>query len=174
MTDLRYPIGKFQPPTAYTPEQRAQAIDDLRTAAAQLRRAVAGLDATQLQTPYREGGWTVAQVVHHLADSHINAFMRFRMALTVDNPTIVGYNEALWARLADASSTDLEASLDLFEAVHRRLVPLLRTLTAEDLARTYVHPERGPSTLDRALALYAWHGRHHVAHITSLRERMSW
>jgi len=174
MSDLRYPIGRFAPPAEYSSELRARFIDDIAALPAQLRGAVQSLNSAQMQTPYREGGWTVAQVVHHLPDSHVNAYVRLRLALTEDSPTIKPYNEGFWAELIDATSPDVAASLALIEGLHQRWTVLLRSLRAEDLSRTFIHPQQGAVPLDRQLALYAWHGRHHVAHITALRERMGW
>ncbi|HYM13065.1 MAG TPA: bacillithiol transferase BstA [Bryobacterales bacterium] len=174
MTDLRYPIGRFQFPDAVTQDQRGQFIDDIEAAPALLRAAVAGLSPEQLDTPYRPGGWTVRQVVHHVPDSHMNSYMRFRLALTENEPAIKPYDEKRWAELADARTAPLEPSLALLESLHRRWVLLLRSFQPADFARAFRHPELGLVTLERNLALYAWHGRHHVAHITSLRERMGW
>jgi hypothetical protein len=174
MSDLRYPIGKFQPPDVYTSALRVASIQEIAAAPAALRRAAEGLNTEQLSTPYRDGGWTVAQVVHHLPDSHMNAYIRFKLALTEIEPTIKPYNESLWASAPDGATTDVGASLDLFDALHRRLGTVLGGLVETDYARTFRHPERGIQTLDRSLALYAWHGRHHVAHITALRARMGW
>lgn len=139
-----------------------------------LRAAVEGLSAAQLDTPYRDGGWTVRQLVHHLADSHMNSYVRFRLALTEDWPTIKPYDEKLWAQLSDASTAPVETSLELLTALHERWVLLLRSLTAEQWQRGYVHPDNSRQTLAEAAALYAWHSRHHVAHITELRKRSGW
>ena len=174
MSDLRYPIGPFTPPPAYTPELRRQGIDELAAVPGRLHAAVDGLSEGYLGHPYREGGWTVAQVVHHVADSHINAYVRFKLAVTEDNPPVKAYNEAWWAELADASAADVAVSLALLDALHLRWVTFLRSLDAEQFSRTYQHSTMGPVTLDHALALYAWHGRHHTAHITALRVRMGW
>ncbi len=175
MSDLRYPIGRFSPPSDYTPALRQQLVRALEEAPAQLRQAVKGLTREQLETPYREGGWTVAQVVHHLPDSHLHAYIRVKFALTEDNPTIKPYDESTWARLPDASSADsIEQSLQLLDSLHFRFVEMWRGLDAAQWARPYQHPDRGPMTLDRTLALYAWHGPHHIAHISGLRERMGW
>jgi uncharacterized damage-inducible protein DinB len=175
MEDMRYPIGRFSPPAAYTPEIRKALIDQLAAAPAELRSAVKGLTRDQRMTPYRDGGWTVAQVVHHLPDSHLHSFARIKFALTEDNPTIKPYNEATWAALPDGSDPDtIELSLKMLEGLHGRYVHMLQSLDDAAWGRPYQHPERGPMTLDRTLALYAWHGRHHIAHITALRERMSW
>ncbi len=175
MPDLRYPIGRFQQQTVLTPAERTQAIRRLVETPAQLRAAVHGLSKEQLDTPYRDGGWTVREVVHHVPDSHLNAYCRMKLALTEDAPTIKPYDEALWAKLAD-SHGPVEGSLDLLEALHDRWVRLITSLAPADFARTFIHPEYpdAPRTLDWLLALYAWHGPHHVAHITSLRDRMGW
>ena len=172
--DLQYPVGKFKLGGAITDEQRKQLIDQIHQAPAQLRQAVAGLAREQIDTPYRPGGWTVRQVVHHLADSHMNAYIRFRLALTEDEPTIKPYDQERWAALEDARTAPTELSLSLLESLHRRFVLLARSLGAEDFARTFRHPEMGVVTLDKLLGMYAWHGRHHIAHITSLRDRMGW
>ena len=174
MTDPRYPIGAFAPPPAFTPERRREYIDQIAAVPARLRAAVDGLTGGYLDHPYRDDGWTVAQVVHHVADSHINAYVRFKLAVTEDNPPVKAYNEALWAGLADASATNVRGSLDLLASLHGRWVSFLRSLDAEQFSRTYNHSAMGPVTLDHALALYAWHGCHHTAHITALRERMGW
>jgi uncharacterized damage-inducible protein DinB len=174
MSDPRFPIGKFTPPAVMTDELRAECVGQIAAAPAAVRAAIRGLTPVQLETPYREGGWTVAQVVHHLPDSHMNAYIRFKLALTEDSPTIKPYKEDLWARLPDGSAADVAVSLDLLEALHRRWVASLARFGSDEGRRTMVHPERGPQTLDRTLALYAWHGRHHTAHITALRERMGW
>ena len=172
--DLSYPIGKFEYARTSTPEERAQHIADIEQCPARLRDAIRGLNEQQLQTPYRLGGWTVRQVVHHVPESHMNAYVRFKLALTEDNPTVKPYNEKLWSETADVAATPLEVSLALLENLHRRWVILLRSLTSSDLARPMVHPELGPVKLDRYLAMYAWHSKHHVAHITSLRQRNGW
>jgi uncharacterized damage-inducible protein DinB len=174
-TDPRYPIGKLQPPADFTPDTRRAMIAQIAEAPERLRDALRDLGPEQLRTPYRPGGWTVAQVVHHLADSHMNAYVRFKLALTEGTPTIKPYKEERWAELADASSTEIEPSIRLIEGLHARWVAMLRTLTLEDWARTFLHPEQGREvSLDRNLAIYSWHGRHHVAHITELRRRMGW
>lgn len=176
MTDLRYPIGKFARPTkALTPAERKTAIEAIAKAPAALRVAVSGLTDAQLDTPYRMGGWTVRQVVHHVPDSHMNAYARFKLALTEETPTIKPYDEARWAELDDAKSKLVEQSLTLLEALHDRWVFLLERMQPSDFARKLNHPEwEAPLSLDVMLALYAWHGRHHVAHITGLRERSGW
>ena len=172
--DLQYPVGKFKWEGVITDEQRQQLIDQIEQAPAQLRKALAGLTEEQVDTPYRPGGWTVRQVVHHLPDAHMNAYVRFRLALTEDEPTIKPYDQERWATLKDARTAPAELSLSLLESLHRRFVLLLRSLRAEDFARTFLHPEMGVVTLDKYLGMYAWHGRHHIAHVTSLRDRMGW
>lgn len=174
MNDPRYPIGKFEAPLAYDPGVRATLIQQIEEAPERLRKAVDGLSEAQLDHPYREGGWTVRQVVHHLPDSHLNSYIRFKLAVTEDQPTIKPYDEVQWARLQDATSADVEVSLGLLEALHRRWVLFLRSLGEAQLSRTFRHPELGTISLNQNLALYAWHGRHHVAHITALRDRMGW
>ena len=174
MEDLRYPIGKFSYDKESTPQKRSAWMADIAELPAALRKAVSGLSAAQLDTPYREGGWTVRQVVHHFADSHMNAFIRFKLALTEDTPQIKPYNEKAWATLADGLGPDIEPSLMLLQGLHARWSVLLSSLTAEQLDRPFLHPENGPQKLDRALQTYAWHSRHHVAHITRLRERSGW
>jgi uncharacterized damage-inducible protein DinB len=172
--DYRYPIGKFEWEGGLTEERRRQYIDDIAEMPAKLRAAVEGLSEAQLDTPYRDGGWTVRQVAHHLADSHLNAFVRFKLALTEDRPTVKPYDQELWAETPDAKSAPAELSLALVEGLHRRWVIVLRQMSAADFARQLQHPERGLMTLEMVLAMYAWHGRHHVAHITGLRERNGW
>ena len=172
--DLRYPVGKYEAPARIDAAQRSRWIDEIAALPAQLRAAVAGLDEHQLDTPYRSGGWTVRQVVHHVPDSHMNALTRFKLALTEDNPTIKPYDEAAWAMLPD-SRMPVASSLMLLESLHARWVALLRALKEEDFQRTYLHPEHGRTfTLGGLLAMYAWHGRHHTAHVTTLRSRMGW
>ncbi|HUA97250.1 MAG TPA: bacillithiol transferase BstA [Terracidiphilus sp.] len=171
--DLRYPIGHFSPPAASMPGVRAAHIEILRQLPERLREAVSGLDDAQLDTPYREGGWTVRQVVHHVADSHANSYVRFKLALTEKWPTIKPYDEAAWARLAD-SRESVAPSLAFIEALHTRWVALLEPLGEEDFQRGFNHPEMGRQTLAKSLALYAWHSRHHTAHITGLRQRRGW
>lgn len=173
--DPRYPIGRFQTPAHITPEQRAEWIEIIRAFPAAMRSAVEGLNDAQLDTPYREGGWTVRQLVHHVADSHINAYTRFRLALTEDNPTICPYLEELWAELPDANSLPIHYSLELLVPLHHRWVVLMNALTEEQWKRTYYHPQNNStSALDIILALYAWHCSHHCAHATSLHQRMGW
>jgi len=173
LDELRYPIGRFTAPASNTAEVRAENIETLRLLPQRLRTAVNGLDDTQLDTPYREGGWTLRQVVHHVADSHANSYIRFKLALTEDWPTIKPYDEAAWAKLAD-SRLPVEVSLALIEALHRRWIALLESLTEEDFQRGYNHPQMGRQSLSTALALYDWHSRHHTAHITTLRARQGW
>ncbi len=170
---LRYPIGHFSPADADAPGMRAAEIDVLRQLPARLRAAVSGLSNAQLDTPYREGGWTVRQVVHHLADSHVNSMVRFKLALTEDWPTVKTYDEAAWARLSD-STLPIDGSLVFIDALHARWVALLESLSEADFQKGFTHPVLGRQTLAASLALYAWHGRHHTAHITRLRERMAW
>jgi uncharacterized damage-inducible protein DinB len=172
--DLRYPIGLFQPRYELAPAERAAAIEQIAQAPDRLKAAISGLSAEQLNTPYREGGWTVRQVVHHLADSHMNAYVRFKLALTEREPTVKTYDEALWAELPDSRLTGVEGSLALLDALHRRWVILLKAMRPEDFARRINHPELGVISLDWLLGEMAWHGVHHVAHITSLRERLGW
>ncbi|HEX8693012.1 MAG TPA: bacillithiol transferase BstA [Longimicrobium sp.] len=172
--DLRYPVGRFDAAEEVTPERRRECIEQLAEAPARLREAVAGLGDERLDTPYREGGWTVRQVLHHVPDSHLNAYVRMKLALTEDSPAIKTYDEARWAELADSRDTPPEVSLALLDALHRRWLVLLRSLGDADWAKTFRHPEWGEISLERTLALYAWHARHHVAHITRLRERMGW
>lgn len=175
MADLRYPIGPFDPsPASYSSADRAAAIRTLAELPARLRLAVSGLTDAQLDTPYRPDGWTVRQVVHHTADSHINAYIRLKFAISEDHPTIKPYAEAVWAEMVDGKSLPVSVSLDLLEALHTRLVTLLRSLPAEAFARTLFHPERGSMTVDDYLALYDWHSRHHTAHVTALRAREGW
>jgi hypothetical protein len=174
MSDLRYPIGKFKFEGPLTDAQKTQFLDDIELTPARLRAAVEGLSPQQLDTPYRDGGWTVRQVVHHVPDSHLNSYIRFKLALTEDEPTIKPYMEDRWARLEEARSAPIELSLSLLETLHRRWMLMLRSLKADDWKKNFRHPELGLVSLEKNLALYAWHGRHHVAHITSLRERMGW
>ena len=174
MSDLSYPIGKFVAQTTNTQSERAERIARLDLTPSHLREAIAGLSEEQIETPYRPEGWTVRQTVHHVADSHINSFVRFKLALTENEPTIKPYAEELWAELEDGRQADHEISLRLLEAVHQRWTILLRSLSAEAFARTLRHPEAGVMSLDVMLQLYDWHGRHHIAHITSLRQRNGW
>lgn len=177
--DLRYPIGKLAwnrtgEGLLASEAERQQWLADIEQTPARLRAAVAGLTEAQLDTPYRPGGWTVRQLVHHLADSHINSYVRFRLALTEDEPTIKPYNQDLWANLSDARTAPIESSLALLDNLHQRWVLLLRSMKPEDFARTLKHPESGRATLEKNLAVYAWHGKHHIAHIEGLKERSGW
>jgi len=173
--DPRYPVGKYDPPKGtLSPAQRAQLIDTIAGQPAALRAAAAGLSAAQLDTPYREGGWTVRQVVHHVPDSHMNAYVRMKLAITEENPPVKPYDEALWAELPDARTMAPEVSLTLLDVLHQRWVAMLRAMTPEQFARTYAHPEYGTVSMDWVLAQYAWHGRHHTAQITTLRAQRGW
>ena len=172
--DPRYPVGKFEMPVEITPAVRAAAIDNIAAVPGKLRSAVAGLTDVQLETPYREGGWTVRQVVHHVADSHMNAYIRLRLALTETEPTIKPYEESVWAKLEDAAHAPVEISLKLLEPMHDRWVRLLKTITPEQFARPLRHPEAGLRNVDWLLFLYSWHGQHHTAHITELRKQKGW
>jgi uncharacterized damage-inducible protein DinB len=174
MTDLRYPIGKFIHDGSPTPVKTEELLQQIEQAPGRLRAAVQGLSPQQLDTPYRPEGWTVRQVVHHVPDSHLNAYLRFKLALTEEEPTIKPYAEDSWARLADTAATPIETSLSLLDSLHDRWVRLLRSLASDDWKRNFRHPELGLVSLEKNLSLYAWHGRHHVAHITALRERSGW
>ena len=172
--DLKHPIGRFsfQPPS--TAAQRKHWIAEIAEAPAKLRAAVAELNDEQLNTPYRDGGWTVRQVVHHVPESHLNAYIRFKLALTENEPTIKPYDEAAWAELPDVPKTPIEVSLKLMDSLHVRWVTMLQLMSEADFLKRFLHPERGVVTLEMNLAMYAWHGKHHVAHITALRERKQW
>jgi uncharacterized damage-inducible protein DinB len=173
--DLRFPIGKFvMSAPVLTPDERRACIERIARAPEGFRAAVRGLSPEQLETPYRPGGWTVCQVVHHVADSHMNAFIRMKLALTEENPTIKPYRQAEWAELPDGRLLPPEVSLALIGGLHERWVLLMRSLGPADFARTFLHPESGIQSLDRILALYSWHGAHHTAHITELRRREGW
>lgn len=174
MSDPRFPIGKFHYEGPPSEAQRSAFIADIANTPTALRAAVAGLSPQQLDTPYREGGWTVRQVVHHMPDSHMNAYVRFKLALTEDEPTIKPYAEDRWAELADTKATPVEVSLTLLDTLHDRWVRLLQSFEPEDWKRQFRHPERGVVSLEMNLAMYAWHGRHHVAHVTELRKKMRW
>jgi len=174
MSDPRYPIGKFSYSGPLTAEQKRQYLDDIGQTPARLREAIRGLNDQQLDTPYRDGGWTVRQVVHHVPDSHMNSYMRFKLALTEEEPTIKTYMEDRWAELPEARQAPIGVSLALLESLHERWMLVLRNLNDADWQRTFRHPELGSMTLERTLALYSWHGRHHVAHVTELRKRMGW
>ena len=174
MTDLRYPIGKFHFDEPLTEETKQKYLAAIEQTPAHLRAAVKGLSDQQLDTPYRPEGWTVRQLTHHVPDSHLNAYIRFKLALTEDEPTIKPYAEDRWAQLADTQTTPVEVSLTMMDSLHARWIRLLRSLKPEEWKRTFRHPELGLMPLEKNLALYAWHGRHHVAHITSLRQRNGW
>ena len=173
--DARYPIGPAPNTMSLTADERRVRIEEIEAAPARLRKAVADLDESQLDTPYREGGWSVRQVVHHVPDSHLNAYTRLKLALTENEPAIRPYDEAAWAQLQDSVMTPIATSLALLEALHERWVRLFRSMDEQDFARKFVHPEHGKTfTLDWLVGMYSWHGKHHVAHITTLRERMGW
>jgi uncharacterized damage-inducible protein DinB len=174
LDDLRYPIGRFSAPASSLAGVRTAHIETLRVLPERIKAAVVGLSDPQLDTPYRDGGWTVRQLVHHLADSHANSYVRFKLALTEDWPTIKPYDEAAWAELADSRRLPVDVSLALLTALHERWVALLESLSDDDFRKGYVHPESGRQNLTKVLALYDWHSRHHAAHITRLRARMGW
>lgn len=175
LQQLRYPIGKFQVPQSITTDRVKQWIETIAAAPQQIKEAVENLNDKQLDTPYRPGGWTVRQLVHHIADSHTNSYIRFKWTLTEDNPTIKAYDEKLWAELPEAKSAPVEISLLMLEAIHRRWVMMLQNLSPSDLKRTFVHPESGATIpLDVLMSLYAWHSKHHLAHIVNLKERKGW
>src|SRR5215471_946103 len=172
--DLSYPIGKFDAKQSVAPESVPGLIQQIAAAPDTLRAAVHGLDDAQLDTPYRPGGWTVRQTVHHVGDSHMNSFIRFRLALTENEPAVGAYDQTLWGDLADTRTAPVDLSLQLIEGLHARWIVLLRSMAPGDFSRTFRHPELGLVRLNTNLALYAWHGKHHTAHITRLRERMNW
>lgn len=172
--DPRYPIGKMEMAKEITMARRQVAIESIASTPRKLREAVRGLNEGQLDTPYREGGWTVRQVVHHVPDSHMNAYIRLRLALTEDKPTIKPYAEAAWAELIDAKAGPIEASQILLDSLHERWDRLWRSLKAEQFSRKLVHPEHGERTVDWLLFVYEWHGKHHAAHITELRKQKGW
>jgi DinB family protein len=172
--DLRYPVGPADKRSPLSAGERAQRIDTIAALPAQLRLAVAGLTDAQLDTPYRPDGWTVRQVVHHVADSHINAYIRFRFGLTEENFTVKPYDEKIWSELPDNRHMPVEVSLRLLEGLHERLVHLLSNVPPSSFQRTIFHPENGPMTLDAMVSLYAWHSQHHTAHVTRLRDREGW
>ena len=174
MSDPRFPIGPFSLEGAITPERLKGFIDDIAAAPAQFRAAVANLSPAQLDTQYRSGGWTIRQVIHHVADSHMNSYVRFRLALTEDNPAIKPYDEARWADLHDAYTADVDISLRIIEAIHERWVLLVRSLSPVQWLRTFYHPERGTVRLDETAAMYSWHCKHHLAHITTLCRERGW
>jgi hypothetical protein len=172
--DPRYPIGRFDKNINITKEIRKEFINTIEILPLQLRNEVVNLSPQQLDTPYRDGGWTLRQVVHHLPDSHLNAYVRFKLSLTEDNPQIKTYEEHLWAELPDTFKTPIDVSLVLLESLHKRWAVLLKSMTDEQFEKTFQHPEWGNITLSKTLALYAWHGKHHLAHITELKKRMGW
>ena len=172
--DLRYPIGEFKFEAPLAADERQALIGKIEETPARMRAAVAGLNDEQLDTPYRPEGWTVRQVVHHVPESHLNSYIRFKLAITEDEPVIKPYFEDRWAELDDARQAPIALSLDLLETLHGRWVWFLRSLKEKDWQRTFRHPELGVVNLDKTVALYAWHGQHHVAQITSLRERKGW
>jgi hypothetical protein len=172
--DLRYPVGRFAPVARVTDDIRRAAVDDLAALPIRMREAVAGLSDAQLDTPYRPGGWTVRQVVHHVADSHMNGYIRVKLALTEDTPTIKPYDENAWATLADMR-LPIGVSLTLIDSLHARWVALYRAMSAGQFARSFYHPELYRAlSLDEFVQMYAWHSRHHVAHITALGQREGW
>jgi hypothetical protein len=172
--DPRYPIGKFDRNINVTKEMRSDFVTIIEILPSQLRMEVENLSEQQLDTPYREGGWKIRQVVHHLPDSHLNAYIRFKLALTENNPTIKTYEEHLWAELPDTFNTPIDVSLNLLESLHKRWAILLNSLTDEQFEKTFQHPEWNKITLSSTLALYAWHSKHHLAHITELKKKMNW
>lgn len=172
--DMRYPVGVYIKPASISRADRERFIEEIAATPGNLRKAVAGLNDARLDTPYREGGWTVRQVVHHMPDSHMNAYIRFKLALTSTDPLIQTYEEGLWAELPEAKSGPVEFSLALLDAIHARWIAAIRSLPPGSFARRYRHPESGLTSVDEQLADYSWHGRHHVAHITALRRRMGW
>jgi DinB superfamily len=174
LESLKYPIGRFERPSQVSAQDRARHVEEIAALPARFRRAVDGLSDSQLDTPYRPGGWTVRDVVHHVPESHMNSFIRFKWALTEELPAIKTYEENLWAGLGDYRVTPVAVSLDLLDALHRRWVPLMRMLDDRGWAREFLHPKLGPIRLDVTAALYAWHGRHHLAHVESLAEREGW
>ena len=172
--DLRYPVGEFKMEATISDARRGAMLRDIAELPAKLRAAIAGLNDQQLDTPYRDGGWTVRQTVHHVADSHVNSYIRVRFAATEENPTIMPYPEAVWAELPDAKHAPVEVSLKILEGLHHRWVMLFESFKPEDWQRTMFHPERGKLDMITVLALYSWHSKHHVAHITELRKRKGW
>ena len=171
---LQYPIGRLARRDDYTDTERRALLDRLEAQPAEFRRQVSDLSDAQLDTPYRPGGWTVRQLAHHVADSHMNAYMRVKLALTEETPTVKPYDQDAWVQLADITTVPPDVSLALFESVHARLLPVLRAMSSADFRRRLMHPENGPMTIDDVVSLYAWHGDHHIAHVRGLRERMGW
>ena len=174
MDDPRYPTGNFSPPGVMTEEYRGDCIRKIEETPARIREAVKGLDDTQLDTPYRDGGWTLRQVVHHMADSHLNAYIRFKLAATEEGPTLKTYDEKTWAETTDAKTLPVESSLGILDSLHARWVAFLKTLPVTDFNRKCLHPESGPMDMNLLLSLYAWHGRHHEGHISGLRKTKGW
>jgi len=174
MSDPRYPIGKFSFDGTLTTDQKKQYLDDIERTPARMRDALKGLTGPQLNTPYRDGGWTVRQVTHHVPDSHMNAYIRFKLALTEDEPTIKPYMEDRWAELPESKQAPVDLSLALLDSLHERWMMVLRNMSDADWKRNLKHPEMGLLSLEKTLALYSWHGRHHTAHVTNLREKMGW
>lgn len=174
MEELKYPIGRFQYKGPYTEEQKRQFIKEIAETPEELKKAIKNLSDEQFATPYRPEGWTVRQVVNHMTDSHMNAFIRFKLALTEQNPGIKPYDQDKWVNLADTLNSPVEISINLLDALHQKWVILLNSLSAEDYKRTYMHPESGNTSLEKVLGMYAWHGKHHLAHITGLKKRMGW
>ncbi len=172
--DLRYPVGKWEKKGPLTHDEREKMIESVAAAPERVRAATAGLNDSQLNTPYRPGGWTVRQTVHHIADSHMNAFIRMRLGVTEVEPTVKPYDEKLWAELIDTRSAPVELSLSILDALHKRWVMFMRAMREIDFMRAINHPENGKMTLDDVLSLYEWHGRHHAGHITALRTRAGW
>jgi hypothetical protein len=172
--DARYPVGKMQVPAEITQAKREEAFASIARTPRNLRDAVKGLNEAQLDTPYREGGWTVRQVIHHMPDSHMNAYVRVKLVLTEDNPTIKTYDEAKWAELPDGKSAPIESSQIILDSLHERWDRLWRSMKPEDFSRKVVHPDAGQRSLDWLLFVYEWHGRHHTAHITELRKQKGW
>ncbi len=172
---LKYPIGRYTTPAAYTTDDIRQWINSIRALPMLMDACIENMDVYQLETPYRNGGWTVQQVVHHVADSHMNAYIRLKLALTEDNPTIAPYKEELWAEMADTKTVPVNTSVTLLHAVHRRMLAILENMQEADWQRTYYHPQyKRTFPVWEMVALYAWHGKHHAAHISRLRERMGW
>lgn len=175
MSDARYPVGRYERVDSLNADERTRMIVDIAACPAEMRRALSGLSDGQLDTPYRDGGWTLRQVAHHVPDSHMNAYIRHKLAVTEEQPTVKSYTEGAWAELVDGKGGPIEVSLTLLTALHDRWTRFLRSLSEEQFARTFLQPEvRGPIRLDQSLAMYAWHSRHHVAHIDHLRQRMGW
>lgn len=172
MEELKYPIGKFHYQGPYSEEQKKHFIKEIAETPAALKEVIKNFSEAQLETPYRPGGWTVRQVVNHMADSHMNAFIRFKLALTEENPTIKPYEQDQWANLSDSLNSPIELSLNLLDTLHQKWVILLNSLSSDDFKRTYMHPESGSSSLEKVLGMYAWHSRHHLAHVTGVRDRL--